>query len=138
MVVLGIIIAIVLIIVLYLFIQKINSYSLKKYQYEFFNVGNYVASAVGYVLIFYGHSWYESAVKMNGDILNGILLMLIGIVPILAVVLINIKETSTEFALVLSIVQQILYAALAVIGFFALLIAIAFVMQTRPVYNLND
>lgn len=122
----------------YLFVIWINGYTDKKYQYEFFNLGNYFVSALGYVLIYYGHGWYVSALEKNLDILNGQLIMGFGVMLLVGVVYYNIKNTSLTTGLALSIVQLLLYIVLAVVGFLALIMAIGYFSQTKPVYNVND
>lgn len=138
MLVLSIIGAIVAIILVYMFVTKVNSYTMKKYDYEFFNFITYGISAAGYVLIYYGHQWYQNAIADHSDSLNGVLIMLIGIVMISLIIYINFKNTPVKLSLMLTPVQQILYAALAVVGFMALVLGIAYLMQTKPVYQINN
>lgn len=138
MLVLKIIGALVAIFLVYLFVIWINGYTDKKYKYEFFNLGNYFVSALGYVLIYYGHDWYVSALEKNLDILNGQLIMGFGVMLLAGVVYYNIKNTSLSTGLALSVVQLLLYSVLAVVGFLALIMAIGYFSQTKPVYNVND
>lgn len=81
--IIGIILAAFL---LYLFIDYVNKYSQEKYSYQFFNWGNYIATAVGYALIYFGQSWYWKAFLNSGDTLNGLLLVLIGILLVVIVI----------------------------------------------------
>ena len=137
MTVLTIIGTIVGIFLVYGFIVEINRYTKKRYKYEFFNWSNYIATVLGYWMIYYGENWYTAAAMSNGDLLNGEILMSIGVLLIYSVAHYNTKRTNIFFSLIVTPIQLILYAGLAIVSFFALLIAMAFFSQTRPVYILN-
>lgn len=132
--IIGFLLGILLIIGL---VGVINKYTEKKYAHEFFSFETYGVSAVGYVALYYGYGWYQSALSKNLDILNGQIIMGLAILLILGVVYYNTKKTSLGISFLLSIFQQLLYAALAVVGFWALLVMIGYFMQTKPVFNVN-
>lgn len=138
MVVLSIIGIIIALIVVALFVQYTNEYSQSKYSYEIFNVGNFVISVVAYFALYFGNGWYQDALRVDGDLLNGILVIAIGVIAFCGVVYINIKNTSLYYGIIMSIVTEILYAIATPIVFFALLMAVAFFAETKPVYNIND
>jgi CDP-diglyceride synthetase len=132
--IIGLLLAIFTIAVL---VNMTNRYTEKKYGHEFFSLETYGVSAVGYVALYYGYGWYQSALGKNLDILNGQIIMGLSLVLILGVIYYNAKKTSLGISLILSIFQQALYAALAVVGFWALLVMIGYFMQTKPVFNVN-
>jgi len=138
MVVLSIIGIIIALILIALFIQASNEHSVKKYGYEIFNAGNFIVSVVGYLAIYFGNEWYGNALKEQGDLLNGELLIGIGVLLLLGVVYLNIKNTSLIYGLVMSVVTEILYAVATPVVLFVLLMAAAFFAETKPVYNIND
>jgi vacuolar-type H+-ATPase subunit I/STV1 len=138
MTVLSIIAIIVALILVGLFVEHSNNYSMKVYGYEIFNAVNFTLSVLGYFAIYFGYNWYMDALKDHGDLLNGVLLMGIGTLLLLGTVYMNIKRTSLRYGLIMSIVTEILYAVATPIVFFALLLAVAFFSQTKPVYNIND
>jgi len=138
MVVLSIIGIIIVLILIAVFIQASNEYSVKTYRYEIFNIGNFIVSVFGYLAIYFGHGWYTDAIREQGDLLNGILIMGFGILFLLGVVYFNIKKTSLLYGIVMSIISELIYAAATPIIFFALLLAGAFFAETKPVYNIND
>jgi vacuolar-type H+-ATPase subunit I/STV1 len=119
-------------------IVKVNEYTIQKYRYEFFNMGNFLISAVGYGLLYFGYKWYMSALEKNQDILNGQILIGIGVILILTVIYYNIKNTSGPTGLALSLVQAPIYSVLAVFSLIVLIAAVAFFSETKPVYNIND
>jgi len=132
--IIGIIVGIVLI---YGFIIEVNRYTEKTYSYEFFNFANYGISAAGYVLIYYGYHWYEKALNTDQDILNGIILVGIGIILIGVVLYFNIKNTSIKLSILFSPIQQVLYAVFALFGLLAIVLMIAYFAQTKPVFNIR-
>ncbi len=138
MLVLSIIGIIIGLILLALFIQASNGYSVKVYGYEIFNTGNFTVSVLGYLAIYFGNSWYMDALKEHGDLLNGEILMAIGGVFLIGVVYLNIKNTSLIYGLVMSIVAEVVYAAATPFILLVLLMAGAFFAETKPVYNIND
>jgi len=129
MVVLSIIGIIIVLILIAVFIQASNEYSVKLYGYEIFNVGNFFVAVLGYLLIYFWNGWYRDAIREQGDLLNGELLIGLVILFLLGVVYFNIKKT---------IISEIFYAVVTPVVFFALLMAAAFFAETKPVYNIND
>jgi len=137
MIVLGIIGFIAVGLLLYWLVTVVNNYSYKKYKYEFFNMQNFVITAISYAFLFFGNNWYTDALKANGDLLNGGILIGIGVVTVLYVVYINIKRTDLLFGLFFTLFQLILYVALTLGAVLALLVVMAALSETKPVYNLN-
>jgi hypothetical protein len=111
---------------------------MKVYGYEIFNVANFILSVIGYLTIYFGYNWYMDALSNHGDLLNGGLLMGIGALVLSIVIYMNIKNTSLLYGLIMSMVTEILYCLATPIVFFALLLAVAYFSQTKPVYNIND
>ena len=138
MMVLSIIGIIIVLVLISLLIAYSNEYSSKVYGYEIFNSGNFIVSVLGYLAIYFGNDWYLEALKTGEDVLNGEVLTLVGIVFLLGVIITNVKRTSLFYGLVMSVVMEILYLAATPIVFFAVLIAMAFLSQTRPVYTINN
>lgn len=118
-------------------VARINNYSYRKYKYDIFNWGNFSVSAIGYVAIFFGNNWFHQELAHHGDILNGQLLVLIGLLFIAGVVYSNIKKSSFIFGIIISILQQIVYAPLSVVALFGVIVVIAALFETRPVYRIN-
>jgi len=118
-------------------VNKINVMSESRYGYTFFTWDNLVYTAVGYIFIFFGREWYTEALDKNGDILNGQILIAIGLIIIIALLYTHIKNTSLYFGMIVGVVQLILYLPASVVGFFAALIVMAWLADTKPVVNLN-
>ena len=131
----GIIVSLILIALL---IQYSNAYSTRVYKYEIFNVGNFMASVLGYMTIYFGNEWYTQALKVHEDLLNGELLMGSGAFLLYGVLYSNIERTAPFYGFVMSIVGGALYLAATPLVFFAFIVAVAFFSETKPVYNIND
>lgn len=122
---------------LYLIIKRINSYSNDKYKYNFFNIINLSIISISYVLIFIGYKWYEKALEINSDILNGQILIGIGFLAIFSILYINIKRTKLFFGFLMSLVQLIFYIPISLIALLIVFIVVAFFANVRPVYRIN-
>ena len=122
--------------ILFIIVSWINNFSEKTYDYEFFAWSNLLIISLGYFLLFYGSKWYLEAVSKGGDILNGQLLIGIGILFILGVLYTHIKHTNLLFGILVGTFQLILYIPLSVISIFSLLAAAAWLSETKPVYRL--
>jgi len=137
MLVLKIIGILVAVLISYLIIDYLNNYTHKKYNYEFIDWNSYFVVAISYAFIYFGEKAYVHAVESNGDILNGQLLIGIGIIGLIIMLFINIKKTNFLVGVTGTVFQFAVYGVLAVVGLVAILIAGAFFSQTKPVYNLN-
>ncbi len=132
--IIGVIAGLILVL---MFVVGMNDHTQKKYNYEIFNWYNLAATAVGYGFLLFGRSWYLEAAGKGGDILNGIILIGIGILIIGFVVRNNIKKTSLKFGLLFSVIQLALYIPASIVAAYGLFIAFAFFAQTKPVYSIN-
>ena len=138
MIVLAIIAAIVALVLLAWFINYSNHYSLKKYGCEIFNVEEFGAYVIAYAFLYFGYDWFEKALSHNGDTLNGIILMVIGSIILIALVLSSIEETSIRYGLAMGLVKIVLYAAAAPVVIAGLFLIGAWLMETKPVVRLDD
>jgi len=137
MLVLKIIGIIVALVITYFIVEKLNKYTMKKYKYEFVEWYSYLIVAFSYGFIYLGWLIYENALKVNGDILNGQILVGIGILGLFYMLVINIKKTNFFMGLFGTIFQFTIYLALAVVGAIVFLIVSAALSETKPVYNVN-
>ena len=137
MTVVWIMFMIVIVICVYILVLKIDAYSYRVYGFEFFTLPRFMIVFVANIFLYFGESWYvEEAVK-SGDILNGIILILIGLGLILYNTYINISKTSLVFGFLVSLFQLALFAIGSLFALLGLFIMLALLSQTKPVYNLN-
>lgn len=138
MIVLGVILALLGIAFIYWLIIKIDEYTYKVYKYEFFSSVHFFVLFLANVSLYFGHMWYKTVIAASEDILNGIILMIIGALIVTFVVYVNVKRTSLLLGLSVSLFQIALYAVGSVFALFAIVVTIAFLAETKPVYNIND
>ncbi|MCD6433867.1 MAG: hypothetical protein J7L21_07480 [Sulfurimonas sp.] len=122
---------------LFMMVSWINTYSQRHYNYEFFNIGSFIIIAIGYGLAWYGWTWFNEAVDAGGDILNGQILVGIGVMLVSGVFLSNIRNTSLAFGFFAGMFQLVLFVPLSVAAAFAFIVAVAWMSETKPVYNIN-
>lgn len=124
------------VLVLLLIVSWINNFSEKRFGYQFFNYGNLAIISIGYFMIIFGESWYSEALANNGDILNGQLLIGIGVTILISTLINHIRKTTFWFGTTVGVFQFLLYIPLSFLAAFALLIVIAWLSETKPVYRL--
>lgn len=113
----------------------------EKYGHKFFTAQSFTISVLGFCTILAGVAWYDSAVKSNSDLLNGVLLAIIGVGLICSVIFWNIKRTGWIVGIIGSAGQIGLFSVAAYIGFWLLIfwiIAQLFLhMGSQSVYVVN-
>lgn len=120
----------------YGFIEWFNTYSHKEGQYKFFSSEHTMAYVASYLLILFGYKMIEN--HWMDDLLNGIIVLVIGIIILILTVLNNFKSTKRSLAIKGTLAQVILYVPITAVGLIILAAAVAFFAQTKPVYNINS
>ena len=138
MLVLKIIAGITLLWSLYWVITTLNEKVMQKFKYDFLDSGSFGIAFVSNLFIYFGHMWYLEAIEKSGDILNGMVLIGIGIVGLLLLTFINIKRTNFIIGITGSVIQIALFGIASFFAFFLIFLAFAFMANARPVYNIND
>ena len=110
----------------------------RKYQYDFFDTQLFVVAALSNSAIYFGHMWYLEALKVNGDRLNGELLITFGIWGLIYVVYRNIKGTNFFIGILGSVLQLALFGAGTVFAIIAIFGLIAALSETKPTYVINN
>lgn len=123
---------------IYFFITKINSFSYKNYKYGFFSSELFFLYCIIYALLFFGYDLYMDAAKVNGDILNGILLFAFGVILLITRLVLNIKIAKFFLGLFFTIVQFIIFMPIALGGLIILMVILLIATQVKPVYNVNS
>lgn len=135
MTVLAILGVLAVVFAIYMYVMYINKISINKYKYEFFSKSNLFFITIAYALIAFGVNLYYEAINNQGDILNGKLLIAIGIIIILFTLYIHIKNTSFLFGVYYGLIQLIIYIPAGLISFLIAFFIFAWAMETRPVYR---
>ena len=123
---------------IYFFITKINSFSYKKYKYGFFSNELFFLYCLIYALLFFGYDLYMDAAKVDGDILNGILIFAFGVILFTIRLVLNIKIAKFFLGLFFTIVQFIIFMPIALGGLIILMVILLIATQIKPVYNVNS
>lgn len=135
MTVLFILGAIAAVLILLFIVNGINDFSEKRFGYQFFNYANLTIISIAYFMIIFGGQWYSEALANNGDLLNGELLVGIGVVILISTLINHIKKTTFLFGTTVGVFQFLLYIPLSFLAAFAMLITIAWLSETKPVYK---
>jgi len=125
-------------IALYIFFEYMNEVTEDRYNYKFFSFRHLAQIAIGYWFIYLGQGAYIAALENNGDLLNGVLLVLIGLIIVLAVIYKNFKQVPLSLALFLSAIELLIALPLAIAFLLGLIVLGLFAAQTKPVYVVND
>ncbi len=131
--VLGILLVVTMI---YWFIEWFNEYAQKEGNYRFFSSEHTMAFVAAYLIIFFGYRLMEN--HWMGDALNGGIIFVIGIIILVFTILNNFKSTKRSLAIKGTVAQLILYIPIAAVGLLILVAAFAFFSQTKPVYSINS
>lgn len=123
---------------IYFFIIKINSFSFRKYKYGFFSSKLFFLYCIIYALLFFGYDLYMDAVKVDGDILNGILIFTFGVILLIVRLVLNIKIAKFFFGVLFTIIQFFIFIPMALGGFVILMIILMIENQIKSIFNVNS
>jgi len=137
MLILKILASLVALYVIYLIAVAINQFTQKRYEYLFLNKTTLITSLSGYGALLFGYSWYMNALDKHGDILNGQILIGVGILLLLWTIYSNIKNTGLLIGIVFTAIQQIIYLVVGAAGIFILLLLFAAYGEAKPVYRID-
>jgi len=84
--------AVFIISIVLFFHSRIYGYSKKRYLYKILGWSPYINVILGYALVGFGYSLYSDASLSDGDILNGISLIVIGIALALSTIVFYLKH----------------------------------------------
>jgi hypothetical protein len=122
---------------LYLIAIGVNRFTQKRYGYLFLNRVTLFTSLGGYFSLYFGYRWYMNMLVKHGDILNGQIVMVIGVALLLWTLYSNIKHTGLFIGIVFTVIQQILYFVVGVISIIILIMLGAAYAQAKPIYRIN-
>lgn len=132
MIVISIIGILLALLIFYLAITFFNEHCDDKFGHRFFTMPILIALGIAGGLFLWGYSWYQSAsAAPDGDVLNGIALMVISIVIYLAIAVYNFKNTNIVYGIFGTAIQFSLLSIIAYFGFifFVIYIVCAFFLS---------
>jgi len=116
---------------------KINIYTYEKYKYEFLNNKNLVKMTIGNGISIFGYILFSDALRVNGDYLNGLIILVIGFILIATVLYDNYKHTPWYIAILFSLFEIAYCMFLLIIGLLLFGVIAALSSETKPVYTIN-
>jgi len=123
---------------IYTFILWFNKYTYHHAQYEFFTQEHSVAMVFSYGLMFFGNSWMQTALEDKGDWLNGAIVLGIGVALLVGVIINNFIQAPRVYAIAGSLAQIIFYIPISIGAVIIVVVMLAWLSETKPVYNIND
>jgi len=129
--------ALAVVVVLLMLVAYLNTISETKFNYSFFTWGNLLYTTLSYALIYLGKRWYLNELAIKGDILNGQIVIAIGLIMIGGLLYQHIKNTTIVFGLAVGVIQLVLYLPAAFLSIIAFFMVLAWLSDTKPVVNLN-
>ena len=139
MFVLKIIGVIALLLGVYALVERVKEITFDKYGYKSFEPATAAVVAIGYYFLYFGWDFFAEALKYHGDILNGIILMIIGVVLVGIMFLAALKSMEFSFmGFVYALFEFGIYIPVAFVGLFIVLLLIAALSDTRPVWVVNN
>lgn len=104
LVIVGIIIMVILFILfVYMIVMFVNGYFEDRFDYNFVRTSFVMIVAV--LLMLSGLSWYNESLMNNGDVLNGLILMMIGGVITIGLMSYTIWKTNLIYAILITLLQ---------------------------------
>jgi CDP-diglyceride synthetase len=122
----------------YYITEVINKISERKYDYVFFDESSAVTVIIGYYLCFFGYNNLMHALRVDGDTLNGILLIGIGAIFLIVQLWKNFENTNFKMGLWFSIIQFAIYIPVAIIALFFIIVMIVIAADSRAAFCIND
>lgn len=126
---------IILILVTYLIAKEINKYTNDIYGYKFFEWRSYLIVSFSYILISSGIYFYNKAINSNGDLLNGQILIALGVIGLIWTLVDNIRHTKIHIAILGTILQLLIYSVLVFIGIFTFFMVLSYELRCCSYYD---
>ncbi|MGN8000052.1 hypothetical protein [Sphingomonas sp. 22176] len=114
-----------LVVGLFFFVAYVQNKVVERFEYRPFTLFAFSAFVGSYFLLSIGYSWLLSTHTRGGDPLNGIVLMVFGAALLSWIVFRHIRRTSVPTGIGICVLQIPLFAALAYIGIFLLILFVA-------------
>ena len=118
-----------------------NDYCQNKFGHAFLTKTMFVVTAAGFLLVYYGHMWYQASVNHHGDTLNGIVLMVLGNIMLFGVIYHNVTKTNLLYGVTGSTIQIALFGTIGYVAVTLLIIAaianLMLMVDAKPVWIVN-
>ena len=101
-----------------------NEHCNKKFSHRFFTKKSFLATVGALALLITGNLWRTNALQSGGDVLNGIVVMGIGILVALGLIYFNYKRTNFVYGVGGTVLQLLAFSVMAYIGIVVLAIGL--------------
>jgi hypothetical protein len=99
-----------------------NNHCEKKFGFKFLTKPTFFLVVAGVLLVMFGNELRIDATKTGGDVLNGIVLIVIGTGVLSYMIYKNITETNIYYGVGGSAIQLVLFGVLGYVGLFVLIL----------------
>ena len=133
-----------IIITIFTLAKKLNKKFIEKFNFPVFSIANFVFIFIDGLLLGCGKKWYKDAIANNGDKLNGLILLGIGIVLAICIILAYYHQTNFIYGTIGSVINLSFVAliyffssviiALIIIGIVGTILGAS---SAKPVYVIN-
>ena len=118
-----------------------NEHCNKKFSHRFFTTKSFWTTTSALALLIMGNWWRTNALQSGGDVLNGIVVMGIGVLIALGLIYFNYKRTNFVYGVGGTVLQLLAFSVMAYIGIvvFAIGLFLSFIsgMATQNVRVIN-
>jgi hypothetical protein len=122
-------------------ISRLNNHCNAKFSYNFINKTSFSLAALSTLGISFGYGLYRKALISEGDILNGIVIFIIGAIITVILIYINFKKTNIAYGIGGTAIQIGLFVPLAFLGMLFIVIGlvlnIVYFFYAKPVFVIN-
>lgn len=134
MIMVYIICGVIAIAALWFVIKWFNEHCEDKFDHKFFTMPVLIALGIAGALCIFGLSWYTSSAKtnnsgytllnviLNGDTLNGIIMIALGLITYIVIAVYNFIRTNWIYGVIGTLIQFALLSFFAYVGFILLII----------------
>ncbi|BFG80540.1 hypothetical protein PTKU46_85740 [Paraburkholderia terrae] len=141
MLVIKLILAVVVIGALIFGIKQFNQHCMSRFGHAFFTKRAFYITATAIAVFTVGNMWRRSSLEGHGDTLNGIVLMVVGVLIACWLIYENVRRTNSIWGIVGSVGQLGLFSVLAWVWLplmaIALLCQFLALASAKPVYVVN-
>ena len=93
-------------------LKILNNSAIKKFNFSLVTIASFIMAAISLGLIFIGYDWYANLVLKNEDIMNGLVVLALGVIVGLILIFSNISKTNIIYAVSGLLVQFLIMGAL--------------------------
>lgn len=100
-------------------LSAFERFTARRYNHRFFTTGSFGAAALALGFVWGGRFWWQAVLEQGGDVLNGLVLMVLGAIIILGMLIRNVTRAGLLVGTCGSVLQASVFG---VIGSFGLIV----------------